>query len=1209
MRPDSLDEWEERLRPQVAEVDLLGEVRLSEEEVRSLGRQIGALVRREGWTRASQRLREQYPCTYAVFLVATGAYYYEEGAFWSAVRDATGLPIPPAQTLQWGQLFEDIVQTLPVAQFPSLGGHRYIGPILAHSGIPDYCLGDFFDHFLRPLVTRPEFAVLSTEEFIQQRLRQASIFYTTDKPVLRFLEHGGPLAVDFLERCREMALRFAEREEIPSPEAAGLPPRIVRGYQAWLEGQAHPSFRKRAALRSPVFFLNPWGWGVGLHLPAQSVSALDCPDSDLEIHWQVRPGNALPISAQLHWEEVEWKTVPMTVPLTTPAPEYRVSLACTCTQENGSPSEKTVREWRIPGVTEEHPLLWFDPKDGRRLSPQDTLPGGRLWVLRRPDVILEADPPDGLQVSEQFPRPPWGWSDFIGEEIDLTQARTLKARWNDRSLEYIVLSELQDRPSLEGGHRLPIEDGRPPLYAGVPPSLHIPLPASFPPHRWHVEIWNEGPALPEIHGSGTLADLRPEIREGKAVLDLRVWLNDAPIGTYKVKVRGPLGRKADLAFRILPVLEMVGYETLYLPEEAEGARLLVETDAHTGLALQPGATDVQVVLQEENDKRRLYEVIAGVTRADFPLRFIRRTPRGDSVYVPLFVPIRRLRWMVVLNPEQALSLEWRRTPLRLPLEALEQARDPLLLVDVFGGADEGVQVTLSLRDEDGTPLQEQKGRQRAGQPYLRFDLAAFLDTLRQSPALRTTFALNLFGLPDRGEVSYPVLQVSRRFIVQRAEVESAQIGDTLYLRLRWEAPVRVRHRLVRLWPLWRPWEPPLEVPIPDSAQDEHRCAFPAGRLVPGKYLLELTTRDPWATDAGPPARPAADDPTLISVFIPSNAVTIRLQELRDQVTSGALSFPAALETACIRRDVGQEALAQEAFQWCFEHLDEADVVHILALVRAVAGNPDLDRPLRMKLAAARRLRRVLDDFRQGLLPETLYREYLAQLPRPPLWSAETCETLLDGDDEPLRFQALRQLLEREHSSGIQNLIRWLQEGRISDEDAIPLLEQRLPWATEGLKKALPDPAVIRLLEKLAQRYPDQVPLIIVRPGHWVRCVAGWGRLERIETADGARLEEFLPSCLQPRLRLHVLLRAHDPKWSEKVVISLDERTVAFPDARQVYTCSKCRRFSSQYSNLVTEQHDRAVHGGIGPTFAIATPPLKQPALPEFRASPPPQPWE
>ncbi|MCR4438006.1 MAG: hypothetical protein QHJ34_03045 [bacterium] len=225
--------------------------------------------------------------------------------------------------------------------------------------------------------------------------------------------------------------------------------------------------------------------------------------------------------------------------------------------------------------------------------------------------------------------------------------------------------------------------------------------------RWRTGI---RPSTSERRISGTLADLRPEFREGKAALDLRAWLGDAPRGTYRLKVRGPLGRRADLAFRILPMLEIVGHERLYLPEEAREAHLLVETDAHTELTLQPGATDAQVTLQEEEGTRRLYKVTVGVSRADFPLRLARRTDRGDSVDVPLWVPIRRLSWMIVLSREQALAPKWRMAPLRLPLHALEKAREPFLLVDLFGGAGEKLEVTLSLQDEDDAVLQEQEGR-------------------------------------------------------------------------------------------------------------------------------------------------------------------------------------------------------------------------------------------------------------------------------------------------------------------------------------------------------------------------------------------------------------------------------------------------------------------------------------------------------------------
>lgn len=1251
---DQLDKWEERLRPQVMEVDLLGEVPLSEDEVRLLGQLIGDLVRRKGWTQAARLLREQYPCSYAVFMVAQGARGYEAGDFWSAIREATGLSIPPTQALQWGQLFEEIVQKLPVVQFPPLGGPRYIGPILAHGGIPDYCLADFFDHFLRPLVTRPEYASLSVEEFIQRRLLQASVTFLTDKPVLRFLQYGGQPAVDFVERCREMALAWEERGEIPSPEALGLPPRVVKGYQDWLEGRARPSLRRRAIYRSPVLFLDPWGWGPALRLPSQPVPGAG---ADMKALWLIFLDSPTKIGVDVRKDEPDWKTVPCDFPLPGPAPEYRVALAFARVEEDERFPQEVQREWWIPGLREESPLLWFDPKDGRQLLPQDTLPAGRLWVLRPPDVVLETDPPESLQVTEEFPRMPGEWCDYIGEEVDLSQARRLTVRRGNQPVrEYTVLGlGPEDQPALVGGRRLPIDDDRPPFYVGVPPSLRIPLPPTPRLHRWYVEIRNEGPALPPVQVSFTLADLQQDVdvEDGVAVLDLREWLGEEPMGTYQVKVRGPLGHKANLAFRILPVLGIAGHDTLYLPEAMEEARLLVETDTQTTLTLQPGTNHCRVDLMVEENGRRLYEVTAGVARADFPLRFVRPTDRGDAVYVPLSVPIRRLRWMLVLGREHAGIPEWRTTSLRLPLDALEQAREPLLLVDLFGGTVGNLTVRLSLQDEDGTVLQEREGRWRAGQPHLRFDLAAFLDTLRQSAGLSFVFHLVMQGLPGRGEVSYPTLQVARRFVAQWKEIESAQIMDTIYLRLRWEASFRVRHRLVRLWPVWRPWEPPMEIPIPDKAQDEYVCAFPAAQLVPGRYLVEFSVQDPWT--AASPNRPSPTSPTVRSVLIPRDAVMKRLHELRHRAARDGLSFLLALEAACIRRDAGQEGLARKAFQWCFEHLDEAEIAHILALVREVVGDPDLEGPLRVKMAAASRIQRMLDTFHRGELPKSLYREYLAGLPSPSLWPTETCKLLMEVDDEQTRFQAGKQLIMRKDPSGAQVIAQWLQEcggdmtslirrftgagdkqlrfyimkwsietdlvsgvqtivrclkeGLLSHEEATSLIQEHLPQSLEALVNILPDPAAQSLLEQLRRRDPERVP-VIAYPGCWIRCVAGWGRLERIEGADGLPRQVVVFSDPEPGLHFYVLLRAHDPQRSEKALINLDENTVVFPDAQRVYMCSKCRMFCSADYNLIIEHHDRVAHGGIHPSFQTVSARSIQQLVPlTFSRSIPPQPWE
>ena len=78
-------------------------------------------------------------------------------------------------------------------------GHRYVGAILGHGGIPSKSLPDFFTLMLQPSVAKPEWVGLGTPELIDEWLA-SSAHYSVDKPVLRFLEYGGRVAEDFVDR-------------------------------------------------------------------------------------------------------------------------------------------------------------------------------------------------------------------------------------------------------------------------------------------------------------------------------------------------------------------------------------------------------------------------------------------------------------------------------------------------------------------------------------------------------------------------------------------------------------------------------------------------------------------------------------------------------------------------------------------------------------------------------------------------------------------------------------------------------------------------------------------------------------------------------------------------------------------------------------------------------------------------------------------------
>src|SRR3990172_5910591 len=123
-----------------------------------------------------------YPTLASMMTVGIGVYYYNRGDFWS---EFPGLDSPVDRT-GWGQKFEDfIAKHDSLETFRSVkdeGGHRYVGPMLAHGGIPQTCLSDFFS-----LLTRYGDREQSGQDLIDDLKQSPAKFAQADRPVQRFL--------------------------------------------------------------------------------------------------------------------------------------------------------------------------------------------------------------------------------------------------------------------------------------------------------------------------------------------------------------------------------------------------------------------------------------------------------------------------------------------------------------------------------------------------------------------------------------------------------------------------------------------------------------------------------------------------------------------------------------------------------------------------------------------------------------------------------------------------------------------------------------------------------------------------------------------------------------------------------------------------------------------------------------------------------------
>jgi hypothetical protein len=195
-------------------------------------------------------------------------------------------------------------------------------------------------------------------------------------------------------------------------------------------------------------------------------------------------------------------------------------------------------------------------------------------------------------------------------------------------------------------------------------------------------------------------------------------------------------------------------------------------------------------------------------------------------------------------------------------------------------------------------------------------------------------------------------------------------------------------------------------------------------------------------------------------------------------------------------------------------------------------------------------------------------------------AAESAQLVLDHIQKPdLINYALNVLMKEDVGSVVAYLLNEMAKGAYSDQDALTLLQKRATESFFVLKKHPLSAARNRLLERLSAHVEKSG---IIRPGDWLHCEAGWGRLTRI--LRGEKEEAF---CFDDdAVLLHVLLR--DGHEGEPVEIDTERKTIRFLQAMQVYHCRKmgCTGFRSYSERLLREKHSRAAHLGIGPAYEI-----------------------
>ena len=900
----TLLEFEKSLRPRFREVGLVGEIPLADDDASEIQSAIRELLKADGPESSASFLREKALCTLACFLVWKGVQEYSEGTYWTEVHRAVGLPKNARWQGEWGEIFEEVIQHFQLADFRDIGGLRFVTPILLHGGIPTSCLPDFFDHVIGPAVQDSLGYSDNVRDFIDDFLASSRV-QITNKPVRRFLEKGGKIADDFVQRCIDLAFQADSVEPSSSGEEFGLPQYVVEQFFAWWKESAasQPQTFRRTDLpryRAPQIFLsiNQGGISISFSFPAQRIPRnilMDTHGLRLEVR-QDGGGVTYLLDGNRTGEMIE--TLPYNGTLSLKEKYEFILFAGT----------KQLRTWSFPGLsTEQCWLIFYGPS--KKLLPGRVITERDIWIVFPASWTI--DPTPSVRVLEEaaFTRefqakrlvieghpPDMCFTDGDGKSA------SVPVKWRDIPTLQPASPEIWPRLSSEDADREFT------VYCGSPPRLFIPrslLDRAFLTIRPIGHSYPTGRKKIRLKALSTTSEQDEDLT---LALDDPALLGPTPCGRFILQVRGRLGKDTTFRLCLLPEIQFDFPRSALLPDPETDSETVSFSLAHSYLE----EIDVEPPAEQSYDGDGSQVEVPSDSRH---VRLTLHLSAGEArAEVPLTVPVSRLRW-AVSGLDESEALTWCITPVTITLQDLEDAQEVRLLVR--GDFGQPVECVLSLEGAD----QSESFWVRNGNG--RVHLSPFLDSLRENGRSRNEFSLT-FSLPDenRPRRLCPVL-VDTTWLVEGLEIIPDFTPDEGERRLlfRWHDSGNVKNRAFRLWSLDRRGKEPVEVIRVEDGCSEVEFHTTLAKFPHGLYQMELTILDEWAE----PSSTALPSPNVDMVFY----LDVREDEIillrHSEVLARLYNRLTDTETN-VRQQAAQalEYLGVDAVPWLIEQITDGD---------------------------------------------------------------------------------------------------------------------------------------------------------------------------------------------------------------------------------------------------------------------------------------------
>ena len=1148
LKSELLSQYEHKYRPLIDQVELVGEVPISKEELEDIANAFRGYFRATLPDLALSRIEKNYPAIYAIFLVGQGVYGYKGGDYWGSVNEV--LEIQTGS--DFGKVFERILKKLRPLTFKELQmrSTRYVSQILAHGGVPVYCLEDYFRNIVMPAVQQSQFEFLPESELLEEVLGRSASQHQTDKPVIYFLEYGGRHALDFFSRSCELARAWVKNRSHLSAEDVGLPQYVVSFFQDWAPDHKVNVSPTRQRIRKPEMRVDPWGYGLYLYLPMQPVGDMDFSD----IKWKIITGDLE--------EEIPATFIRKGYERISEEIDYQlIDLFDECKVEFIAGSQKFT--WSFPGITDASSLLCFDSERGvLQARPNSKI----TWVYYPRNLSLGIE--GNGQLIEKLPRLPGYWRGLQGEAWDLSGADRLILKEEGELIQEMRVRKLesQERPYLEGGDILPTADSETfPVYVEALPRIVIPISVNDSQtlretlSRWKLFVQGPGDGLAEANQEYSLAYFDEHFKDNKLVVDLEkdCILGHDPFGSYQINLRGPLGRDAEFKLGFVPEFAIEGLSKIYPPEPRLGGQN-VKLSISCGESHRITRVDPRGPIRIALLKQGSYMVEVPGYVCDVNLSLVAEHSKERQVEVPLSFRVRRVRWQLISS--RIIKQEWADRPVSMPIQTLLQNDVTFLLIDIPLEIPGDDPVSLVAIDMSGGELQTLTLSEHSANKLDRFDLGPLLDTLRMSNSAVIRLEVRFSGL------TIPVASLTRDLDIDRFMVLAQEQDDQYQVSFSWREQFSLQCRALYLWSTWRPWQPVKIIQIPDDVDGEFQIELPKTELLPGAYQVAMTIVDPWIEQEHPDSPPHDFLPMTMLNLVSQDS---RLDELTDK-SSVTRGFENHLECALIYHLMGDMDNFLQELDWCLSHLERARSQEVIVLNGLIQQSNDKHRETTFieKLVQPKRIQKTINDLKANLKAGERLLDIIADHSIPETWPNETCQMLIEFDEVRLNSPALKQLIQRDANLAVDAILRLRDDQLISSQEAVELLDQKKSEVMHILQKIKGKNSHAAELLDLLQLYNPFWGLPTITADKWIQCNAGKGRIERIEDPNTRlTVEEFYEG--KGNYILHVIMHielCNDLK-GEPAVIDMAKKQISFPRVKHLFVCSLCSKFASSQRSI------------------------------------------